>query len=85
MREAKLPEETIEAFSQLDLLKMHRIGGYTTALFIRTAQRAGLEKCDLTPALVDLMVSAIEKQRGEYDSWILALNDFLPVTFIYLL
>ena len=68
MRETKLPEETIEAFSQSDLLKMHGIGGYTTALFIRNAQRAGLEKCGLTPALVDLLVSAIERQRGEYDS-----------------
>ena len=68
MREAKLPEETIGAFSRSDLLKMHRVGGYTASIFIRNAQRSGLEKCGLTPALVDHMVSALEKQRGEYDS-----------------
>ena len=63
MREAKLSEETIEAFSQSDLSKMHRFGGYTTALFIKNDQRAGLEKCGLTPALVDHMVSALERQH----------------------
>ena len=68
MQEADLSENVIEAFSRSDLLKMHRVGGYTNALFIQNVQRAGLEKCDLKPGLVDLLVTALESQRGECDS-----------------
>jgi hypothetical protein len=64
MQEAKVSVKVIEAFRRSDLLEMHN-GGYATALFIQNAQRAGLEKCRLKPALVDLLVTDLDRQRGE--------------------
>ena len=68
MQEANLSVQVIEAFKQSDLLEMHNVGGYTTALFIQNARRAGLEKCRLKPALVDLLVADLDRLRGEWDS-----------------
>ena len=63
MQEAKLSEKDIKEFSQSDLLAMYK-GGYKSAYRIQNAQRAGLEKC-LDPALVDILVTALDGQRGE--------------------
>jgi len=63
MQEANLSVEVIEAFKQSDMLELHNIGGYTTALLIKNAKRAGLEKC-LKPALVDLLVTDLDRLGG---------------------
>jgi len=68
MLEANLSVKVIEAFKQSDLLELHNVGGYTSALFIQNAQRAGLDKCRLKPALVDLLVADLDRLRGEWDS-----------------
>jgi len=60
MHEANLTEEDIREFSQSDLLAMYK-GGYKSSHRIKSAQRAGLERC-LDLALVDIIV---ESQRGE--------------------
>ena len=64
MLDLNLPVETIDAFGQSDLLKLY-LGGYTNAFFIQNAQRAGLEKCCLKPALEDLLVGDLGRLRGE--------------------
>ena len=63
MQEAKLSEKDINEFSQSDMLAMYA-GGYQSVYRIQNAQRAGLEKC-LVPALVDILVTALDGQRGE--------------------
>jgi hypothetical protein len=60
MHEANLSEEDIREFNQSDLLAMYK-GGYKNSHRIKSAQRAGLERC-LDLALVDIIV---ESQRGE--------------------
>ena len=59
MRKAKLRADVIAEFSVSDLLKLHR-QGYTSALRIKAAQRPDLEKCNLVPALVGLLLMAVE-------------------------
>ena len=63
MQEAKLSEEDIKEFGQSDLSALYK-GGYKSAYRIQNAQRAGLEKC-LDPALVDILVNALDSHRGE--------------------
>ena len=66
MQDAKLLVKVIEAFGPSDLLTMHNVGGYITAIFIRSARRVGLEKCRLKPTLVNLLVADLDRLRGEW-------------------
>lgn len=59
MRQAKLRADAIAEFTVSDLLKLHR-HGYTSALSIESAQRLDLEKSELNPAHVDILLRAIE-------------------------
>ena len=59
MRQAKLRADAIAEFTVSDLLKLHR-HGYTSALRIEAAQRPDLEKSELNPALVGVLLKAIE-------------------------
>lgn len=67
MQEANITVTVIEAFKPSDLLELYNVGGYTTALLIQNAQRAGLEKC-LKPAFVDLLVNELDRLRREWDT-----------------
>jgi hypothetical protein len=40
-------------------------GGYTSGRTIRTASRPGLDRCQLPPALVDLILSAVQGRSSE--------------------
>ena len=51
--------DAIAEFTVSDLLKLHR-HGYTSALRIEAAQRPDLEKSELDPALVGVLLKAIE-------------------------
>ena len=62
MRQAKLRADAIAEFTVSDLLKLHR-HGYTSALRIEAAQRPDLEKSELNPALVGVLLKAIEGIR----------------------
>ena len=68
MRKINLPEEVIKEFHQSDLLEMYNVGGYTTTFLLQNAQRVGLERC-LKPALLDILVPALDYQRGKLDSF----------------
>ena len=62
MRQAKLRADAIAEFTVSDLLKLRR-HGYTSALRIEAAQRPDLEKSELNPALVGVLLTAIEGIR----------------------
>ena len=59
MRQAGLRADTIAVFSVSDLLKLHK-HGYTNKLCIEAAQRPDLEKSELKPALVGVLLKAVE-------------------------
>ena len=58
MCQAKL-QDIIAEFTVSDLLKMHD-NGYTSARRIQAAQRPDLERSNLGPAVVGMLLTAIE-------------------------